>query len=837
MMPWYRHLLRVTRLKSFRFGCAALSCVLLLLTDVTPITAPAAYENARKLFLKGDLSNSQYEAESGYRRFVISNPAWASKFQMLDAEVMSKRGLYEDVLRLLSARQAAPNDPEGNIRKLTLEGIALIELDRTSEGDERLANAGNLCARWPYPSCGGVLRARGFFAIERGQSAVGRKFLLQSLQFGHIHNDRLLEATSLLNLGIAALHEEHYDEALDWSRTAYRAFIDIGSEDQAERALGNQGWAYYGLGDSEKALELFADAEKRAELLGDTAARVLWVITTGDVYAGTDQLQLAEQSYRQALKYAEQINDREDTANASMDLAQVYVESGKLEEADHYANQAWSMAQQSGNRVDMLNSHLILGQTAARRHDWSRAASLLQEVDNAPESQTSMKWAAEHELAQLYEAQSQTPAAQHAYQSALATFERARADLKQDDSRLSFVSNATRIYDDYIQFLISQKKSVPALEAADWSRARTLEQGLGLIQNSGPVQPLPFSPTQIARKANATILFYWLGEKQSYLWAVSPEKTLLIPLPAKQQISAKIAQYNKAMLRLEDPIKEQNEDGAALFNILVAPASSVISPRRPVIVISDGELSQLNFETLLVSSPTPHYWIEDATIFSAPSIRMVTAARPASKGSGRLLLIGDAVSPDPDYPDLPMAYSEIQQIQKHFSPSGEDVYTRDRATPTAYLTSKPEQFSYIHFVTHGTASRLSPLDSAVILSSTRQTQNGYKLYARDILAHPINARLVTMAACYSSGTRSYAGEGLVGLSWAFLRAGAHSTIASLWDVSDESTPLLMDNLYTGLGNGRTPAASLRAAKLSLLHSNREFHKPFYWAPFQLYVGR
>jgi CHAT domain-containing protein len=76
----------------------------------------------------------------------------------------------------------------------------------------------------------------------------------------------------------------------------------------------------------------------------------------------------------------------------------------------------------------------------------------------------------------------------------------------------------------------------------------------------------------------------------------------------------------------------------------------------------------------------------------------------------------------------------------------------------------------------------------------------------------------------------------VGLSWAFVRAGAHNVISALWEVNDASTPQLMDKLYGGLTQGQDPASALRAAKLSLLHSDSVFKKPFYWAPFQLYAG-
>jgi CHAT domain-containing protein len=200
-------------------------------------------------------------------------------------------------------------------------------------------------------------------------------------------------------------------------------------------------------------------------------------------------------------------------------------------------------------------------------------------------------------------------------------------------------------------------------------------------------------------------------------------------------------------------------------------------------------------------------------------------------------VVGDAVSPNPDYPELPMAAIEMGQIQKHFVAGEETVFARNTATSNAYLGSSLKQYSYIHFVAHGVASRTDPLDSAIILSRDGAEEDSFKLHAREIIQHPIDARLVTISACYGGGTRSYAGEGLVGLSWAFLRAGAHNVIGALWEASDDSTPNLMDGLYQGLQDGKSPSAALRDAKLALLHAPGRFQQPFYWAPFQIYTGR
>ena len=113
-------------------------------------------------------------------------------------------------------------------------------------------------------------------------------------------------------------------------------------------------------------------------------------------------------------------------------------------------------------------------------------------------------------------------------------------------------------------------------------------------------------------------------------------------------------------------------------------------------------------------------------------------------------------------------------------------------------------------------------DSAVILSPDGDT---FKLYARDVLSHPLSAYLVTISACNGNGIKTYAGEGLVGLSWAFLRAGAHHVIGGLWEVSYASTPQLMDELYKNLSGGEDAATALRNAKLTLVHSSGNYRRP------------
>ena len=807
---------------------------LIPLRDVPP--GGIAYAQLWQLFVHGYLTQTQFEAEREYRRYLLDDPDLAARFQLLEAQAMLWGGLAPQALPVLAAWSPHSGSPNERIREQTLEGTALSHLHQLPEANLRFAEAGRLCDQSRYPACGDLLMAQGVATLKRGDFTGAQKQLLDSLAIARSYHDRFSESTAFLNLGVVSLQSEHYDEAVDWSTSAYKGAIAIGAQDLAQNALGNLGWAYFKLGNSVKALELFLEAGKSATALGDLDDEIKWLSNSGFVYEGMDDWGRATQSYLQALQLAKQIKSIENTIDSLEDLAHTSIKAGNLNQAETYIDEVNPLIRIGGNHLDDLDVLLARGDIAVARNQEEQAEAIFHAVENDPSAQISMKLGAEHAMAELDEREGKPAAADRMYSTALTTFESARADLKNEDSKLPFLANATSIYDDYIHFLVTQGRADEALRIADQSRAQTLAQGLGLSANSKS-NPAPIlRPEAIAEKTNATLLFYWLGERQSYLWATTGNKTAFFPLPSHREIAQTADRYRKTLLGFRDPLENADADGLALYNTLVAPASSLIPPGANVVILSDGELSQLNFETFIVPGQRPHYWIEDVTLVSAPSLHLLAASRFVGPATRKLLLFGNAVSPNPDYPELPMAAVEMKEISQHFAVQDQAVYARERATAPAYLASNPQQFAYIHFVAHGVASNTDPLDSAIILSRASASEDAFKLHARDIIRFPLNARLVTVSACYGTGTRSYVGEGLVGLAWAFLRAGAHNVVAALWEASDESSAQLMGDLYQGLEKGTSPAAALRSAKLNLLRSQREFRKPFYWASFQIYSG-
>ena len=811
----------------------------------------AALDKARQTYRRGDITAALKEAEEGYQEFHGLSTEWAWNFAILRANALHAQGKENEVLNIIASEPNPPTSGDLAIRKLRVESAANTSLGKSNDAALELNEAERLCAASDSPACAGVFSVRGQTEMGHARYAEGQILFARGLASARAGRDQFLEADAMLNLSWAANEQTHFDEALDWAGEARRISAKSDYAGITEIALGNMGWAYYKLGESEKAEQLTTEAWKQAKQLGYLTDEIRWLTSLAYIEMDAGKVEGAARSFHDALDLAKQVKSREDVGNSVIALAFVSEQTGKLGEAKQYADEALSMARADNNKRDEVYPLLVHGRIAAQQHNPATAETAFRQVAESKDSPVFLKWEAERSLARLYEDKNRPDAADREYRTALTTFESARCDLHQrEDSRLPFLSNAARIYEDYTHFLVGKGKTNDALRAAEYTRARTLAEGLGR-PCKGTFAPDQLDATAIARRAGGTVLFYALGEKQSYLWAITPNQVSLFPLTAtKSEIDSAVQRYRK---KLEGPpdILAASNDGSVLYKMLVEPAQEILRKQSlakndRVFIVPDGSLNSLNFETLV---PQPnHYWIEDVTITNAGSLRLIPAARARSqKFDGSLLLIGNPVAPDPGpdnaYPELPNSATEMASVEKHFPAAQQKVFAREQAVPAAYLNGNPEQFSYIHFVAHGTASRTSPLDSAIILSretaskAATQEDDSFKLYAREIIRHPLRAELVTISACYSQGNRAYSGEGLVGLSWAFLRSGAHNVIGALWDVSDASVTQLMDEFYSALQKGRSPDAALRAAKLSLLHSETPaYRRPFYWAPFQLYTG-
>ncbi|HEY1742826.1 MAG TPA: CHAT domain-containing tetratricopeptide repeat protein [Granulicella sp.] len=760
---------------------------------------------------------------------------------MLEAEILSHQGRSKDVVDTLEDGNRLFS-PVGDldIKQEILLSLAHARLGQSKLSSEELQKAQRLADATQSPLESEVDRAEGLLADRDGQHSRAESSFRESLDVARRQKSFFVEASDLLNLGTMALHTEHLDEALDRFRASSEVASAIHANLILEEALGNAGWAYYSLGDYEKSLVSFRQAEIQAKNLGATDNEILWLQSAGLSLYRLGDLKQAQSSYEEALRAADASRDIARRTVTDTSLGQLLLQLGQLDAAKARVDEALKTAQQIGDKASELDALFLQGQIAERASNGTDAERIFSQVYRDAAGTPSLKWATENAFADLYASRHDVQQAGLWYRKAIKTFETQRSSVQDEELRLPFFANGDELYRDYADFLIASHHSDEALQFLDGARARTLMEGLGESVQETHVQP--DKPSHTARRLNSVILFYSLGPQRSYLWAINRSGTHLFVLSPEAEITARVKSYQADVLKSHDPLRENNSEAQWLYKTLVAPAQALIPKESHVFIVPSGSLNDFNMEMLLKpgqpgSQEGTHYWIEDVSLSTASSIQLLSRLAPGKEIAAKnLLLIGDPTSTGNGYPPLPNAASEVQSVQKYFTPADRTVLTQTAAVPVAYATSNPEQYSYIHFVAHGIASSLRPLDSAIVLSPPHADPDNFKLYARDIIHRPLHARLVTISACYGSGLRNYDGEGLVGLSWAFLRAGAHQVIGAVWEVNDSSTPQLMEQMYHGLAEGEQPDQALRAAKLSMLHSQGVFRKPLYWGAFQLYTG-
>jgi len=806
-----------------------------------PIKPEETYKSIVRTIDHGDLKTSLIEVDKALNHNVGNSLEWAWRFRVLKARILISQSHYPDALILLHDELPhALASSDVAVSKMLMEGVAYRYGQEYQKAQQDLDDALALAhSVQPQLVCE-VVRAIGELQIEQKNYAAADASFRQALELARKEKRPDQVAGILVDLGLLATSEEHFGEAIDRNQIALDLSRSLDMQGMVAVVLGNTAWSYFLLGDFEKALSSFKEAAAASERIGQTGYSLYWQTGVANSYIALHQPDTARTLLTDILARAHQIGDSATITICLNTLGEISLKADRLDEAAVFDQEALKIEEAGLDHFQTIQSSILAGRIETSRLHFAQAEKFLQTVLRDASADSPSRWEAQARLAKLHDEQGLSGKAEEEYRESIETIEAARATITQPELRVSFLSGGIEFYDDYVEFLIAHGRSQDALQVAELSRAQTLEEGLGASTKKAKYSGGTLQPQQNARSLRATLLFYWLGEKHSYLWVVTADKTACVVLPPAREIDPLVKSYGEAVAGPNDVAATEEGAGEKLYLTLVAPAQKFIAQNSRVVLLPDGTLNSLNFETLIVPGPKPHFWIEDVTLTTASSLSLLaSAANRRPPGRKNLLLVGEALKANDEFEPLPNAEDEMKIVGNYFPESNRKVLRKEQATPGAYLASNPELYAYLHFVTHGTASRSQPLESAVILSKEPASDN-YKLYARDIVTHHLNAELVTISACNGSGTRTYSGEGLVGLSWAFVRAGAHNVIAALWEVSDApSTAQLMDLFYKGLSRGEDPATALRNAKLSFLGSsnaNSVFKKPYYWAPFQLYAG-
>jgi CHAT domain-containing protein len=326
----------------------------------------------------------------------------------------------------------------------------------------------------------------------------------------------------------------------------------------------------------------------------------------------------------------------------------------------------------------------------------------------------------------------------------------------------------------------------------------------------------------------------------------------------------------------------------ALYKAVLEPAAGVLGEKR-LMIVADGALNYVPFEVLLKSADAGDfsslgYLIKTNEVVYAPSASVVGAIKQQrTKATGRSMLIiadpvfnsndarakkgttpaaGDAevrglgiqasltdvagtttpAAPGAAMEGLPLARLngtrlEADQISKLAKSSGgqADVWLDLDANEDNVVTRDMSKYRIIHVATHGLLNAERPQFTGVVLSLVgNKTHDGF-VRTDEVFNLRLGSPLVMLSACETGLGKEKRGEGVMGLTRAFMYAGAPTVGVSLWSVADKSTADLMTDFYKRLltaGDTTTSSSALRGAQLAMI-AGKKYSAPFFWAPFVL----
>jgi CHAT domain-containing protein/Tfp pilus assembly protein PilF len=798
--------------------------------------AEASYRKSFAAMRTGDFIVSLAEAQTGLRKWPAGD--WGWKFRLLCAENLIRLGHSPQASQLLEG-VGTPSQPSLHARWLLDRGWILkgAQPDKAKQPlNEALRIA--LAAKDSELACSIRLHLAELMAIA-GKFAEAEAVYRAAVADAERQGDPYLVAWTRIGLGYNRAKASRFDEAVPFLLEAREMAQNVDAKLLLVLAEGNLGWCYLSLGDVDKGMDAYTRGAELSAKIGLRDWQHRCLASIGNIYMQRGDLDRAADYQQRALALARDVGNDPWTAIMLNNLAEISIRKGDLAAAQSFNDQALAIKRRlKEDKWSLAYSELNAADIEARQKRYTQAETDYRSVIRIAEQAHAwdVLWGAYDQLGYLYGNAHRPKLAEAQYRKAIHTIDSEWSKLRSDDFKSTFLapSHLIGIFQDYVDFLLENGQTGRALEVAESSRARVLSQKLERAQALPPDLHID-KLLAIARASHTVILSYWLGPLHTSVWAIGPSGLSHHPLPPVAEIDKLVQQYTGSIKQGGDPLAHDDGVSSSLYKAVLAPVQALIPPGSNVIVVPDGALHELNFETLVVPEPKPHYWIEDVSISTAPSLRVLRGPDdrlPPSPRSQKLLLFGDPVLRGQEFGPLPNVRKEIAAVESHFPAANRVVFTGTAAVPAEYVKSTPASFTNIHFATHATANRESPLNSAIVFS--HQGEN-YKLYARDVAAVPLTADLVTISACASAGAKAYSGEGLMGFAWAFLQSGARNVIATLWDEDDATSVDLMRGLYDGIAVGQPPAQALRSAKLALVHSSARFHLPYYWGPLEVFT--
>ena len=697
-------------------------------------------------------------------------------------------------------------------------------------------------------NCASVLTDMSLVLADRGQYDHAEKACLRALEF-----DKQNPATLYNNLGLVYADWGQYDKALLNYQKSLKIKREKGVHDIVAE-LNNIAHYYEMNGAYDKALDFYKKALANAEEIGAESYYKAIIINISRSYANLgniEQFFAYIEKYQNLNSQAVQIGE---FIQVGIEIAKMYRNLGFTDQAIKFYKDVIDLGNKSGGFPKQVALALHgLGITYMYIEDYNQAIpNFLQAVE-------------------IYEKLRQTATGK---------------------TRRDYLATVISTYEKLSSSYLNVRDFKGVYNSIELSRAKLLTEQLA--ESDSLVSIPDLIEVQSSLSSNQAIVIYAnVGWENLIEMVITNDTIISIEVPDSVLLATLYPDNEEATIELaiksyRNSIKffaeteKLTEFGRVFFDNLINPLDEHIQDKTDLLIIPDGILGYLPFEVLI--DKNDQYLVENYNITYAQSVSVwdLIRNRKYDQQQATLLAVGgavyntqtykvDMVKNDKmlaylekttfdsistrgslrksyaslgysDWPNLPGSLEEINSI------SGVIEYTDkvvgDNATEETIkeLSTGGElsKYNMLHFATHGIVVSDMPELSAVVLSQFEDELNdedGY-LTMGEIAELDIKADFVNLSACETGLGKIYSGEGVVGLTQAFMLAGANSVSVSLWPIADKATSEFMVSVYSKIAEGEDYSESINDTKRKFISGlyGKKYKHPYYWAPF-VYYGK
>jgi len=661
------------------------------------------------------------------------------------------------------------------------------------------------------------------------------------------------------NLGVTSGNNKYLEEALSYYNQCLKLTKESIDDKIAIRALNNIGLVYSDFQDYGQAMQYFNLGYNRAKEANYLEAMGMIMVNRGVAYFHVEE-------YEKALECLDRSIEIGSSLRSSQIQWEAFFWQGRCYEINGEFHRAINSYENALNIVDDLRSQITLDthKTGFVRDKLIVYKFLLELLYKVHTDQPQLDL--EKDLFHLVERAKARSFLESIKESRVDIAEKLTPELKKSESEISRdISSITTELSQSNLTMRKRRELVNLLEKKEDEYLELITRiRLEIPDIADIVSPKPCSLERLRETLldnKTAIVEYFLSENRSFMFVMTKNDLKLYSLPPRSAIENSIKAYLKILSQLP---KERLFRGVLaskrICKELMLSDGEIPHHIENLIIIPDGILYYLPFETLIASDPNGkteiHYLIEKYQIsYSPSSSSLLFLLENETKGKESKGLLAFA-NPSYDiqnrsnnhknhlnffselYSDngfnitpLPFSQKEVSEISKYFPEDKRNLFFAKKAKEEIVKSISLRDYRVIHFACHGFMDEEIPFRSALILALDDDVNEDGFLQAREIYNLRMQAELIVLSACQTGRGKLEKWEGVFGLPRIFFYAGAKSVLSSLWPVEDRSTAQFMRYFYYYLSKGKNKASALRSAKLKMISSG--FSHPFYWGAFVL----